>query len=757
MKFMENHEEMVIARNAAAETIQLADGSTYFANNAGMRSNYPTWWYETICNKVRKKIYSSYGELSIYVNLLAPVFTYGIDTFATGYGYLFMNPLFMEKLLKLAADKGYEPSVKAIIAVYMHEIYHNVFDHMEDGKKNKNLYPDHDLQNCAMDYSINPLIERFYNMPGIFNAISGLRHSEYMGQTWKEIYPQLTEVEIPWSNARKQVRDEYRKAQDMNNDNKPQQGGGQQGPSAEKHYSEDYKAGYASQYAVISKIISNGRAKGLTDSSLLEEIENEAISLGFGDVITPTDFSKMKFDIKLTESVDETSEEYNKGVKMAWVESVEFLRKMLEGIQSREGDDDGKIPGQDKNNSEHLKNAVQDAYQKNSLGGGSSSNSDNGDSNSQNSDKQNDKSDNQNNDQNNGSGNSDNDSNSQNGEKDGKRQSSNGGSSSQGKGNTGDNDVEGDESSKSGGSDEESVEKKMEKILKNRGLEKKEPKIDDSTRKNIMEKHLDKLSKEEGMDDITKKVLKDFKNKIGEKLGMDDHESNIKWQDILAKYIGKIGVKAKPKFDAKSVQDIPKFGTLMPNLRSARSNEVGHIVIGLDNSGSVMTADLVPGFLKEIFTLFNNLSGDCVIDVMRFDAGVAACDRILHKKSETKAEIEQISNSAGGSTDYREVMYQMQLLMGKNLNDAHILPTFRGDHVFINGRRQKVAPASFCVIFTDSDFRWGGKYYGIDTSKLIILCINTPSIDELDLTGKNEMFKSCVRLVDTFANWKITN
>ena len=708
------------------------DGVKYFANEAGIISERPVTYYQDSIRKVFVTLNAMCPELSIYLNNLRPVFTYDFDTFATGYGYIFMNPLFFDKLM----DKGEELSDEkhaylTVMAVYLHEIYHNIFDHMNDGKKSEALFPDGYLQNCAMDYSINPLIEKFYGLDGIFNAISGLYREEFLGKTWKEIYPQLTKPETPWSELRQEVRDVYKKI----DNNKQQQGGGMSmppQPPKDYTFSEDFKAGYESQYKIIRGVIENCSRQKLSISETIEALKDEATRLGI----------TLRY---VNEAVNVNSEKYNEGVSAAWTESIVKLEEMLKGIQSRDGESSKDVRGND-DHRENLKNAIDDLFKKQNRGGGEKQkDTTNNNNNSQNGEKDNDSN-------GNNSGGDGNDGNDENGNDE--NNTGNNGKNGNNKpiDDLGDNTIGGDESSKGDESQKRSeVDNKMKKIMRERKLDDKTLETDEKTRERIMKENLENLAKKTKNDE-TKKMLKKYIEEVGKKLGMDDHESTIRWQDILKRYFGRLGVKFEKQFVDRSTRDYYGSGIIRKYNTTVRSREIGHIVIALDNSGSVLTSGDVPGFLREVYIALNSMHDDCVVDFIQFTDRITKCTRLIHKKGQTDAEIERVSHVSGGGTAYHDVMYQMSLLMSNDLNNSEIVDEFRGKTVTVDKKTRRIAPASCCIIFTDGDFARGNKYLGIDTSKLLVFCINVKNIDDLGLSGTYSKFIPCVRLIETFEN-----
>lgn len=716
------------------------DGKKYFVNDAGLISERPVTYYQDEIRKVFVTLNAICPELSIYLNNLRPVFTYDFDTFATGYGYIFMNPLFFDKLMDAGEElRDKNHAYMAVMAVYLHEIYHNIFDHMNDGKKNEALFPDGNLQNCAMDYSINPLIEKFYGLDGIFNALDGLYREEFLGKTWKEIYPQLTKPKTAWGKLRKEVRDTYKK---IDKNKQPQEGGmpAPPQPPVDYTFSEDFKAGYESQYKIIRGVIENCSMQKMSTSETLEALKGEADRLGI----------TLQY---VNEAVNVNSEKYNEGVSAAWTESIVKLEKMLERIQSRNGESSKDVNGND-DNRENLKNAIDDLFKKHNHGGGEKkqdSSNKNNSNNSKNGENDNDSNGNNSD----GEGNDGNDEN-------GNDENNTGNNGKKGNnkpiGDPGDNTVDGDESSKGDDSQKRAeVDNKMKKIMRERKLDDKTLETDDKTRERIMKENLENIAKKTKNDE-TKKMLKKYIEEVGKKLGMDDHESTIRWQDILKRYFGKLGVKFEKQFVDRSTRDYYGSGIVRKYNTTVRAREIGHIVIALDNSGSVLTSGDVPGFLREVYIALNSMHDDCVVDFIQFTDKITKCTRLIHKKGQTDAEIERVSHVVGGGTEYHDVMYQMSLLMSDDLNNSEIVDEFRGKNVTVDRKKRRIAPASCCIIFTDDGFAQGDKYLGIDTSKLLVFCIHVKDIDDLGLDGQYRKFRPCVRLIETYENgWETRN
>lgn len=670
------------------------------SNGAGLLSERPYEDYVKEGVALRKQIIKIFPELEIYVNMLTPLFTYGFDTFATGCGYLLINPNFWDKLTRAADKWWYLP-----MFVYLHEIYHNIFDHMNDGEKHKDEFPDHDVQNRAMDYSINGLIEKFYDMEGATAACNGLISKKLVGKTWKEIYPiLLTYDELnknPWN--RNEIRDVTKPVSDA--DSKEQ--GGDGGQSPKMTYSEDYKAGYASQYQIIKKIVEDCANKKMTTSDTIKVLIKEAESR----------------NLNIYESVDTNSEQYNAGVSGAWKDAINKLKSMISDMQGRKGDSE---LGSYRDDSERLKNAIDDLMKRMDSGSG-------GDS-------------------------SDNKSDSASGSEEDSDEKSEGGNSSD---TDSENDPEaspqdgnGDESSKSG-DNAEKAKKKIEAIIKNRGLNIKDYEPTDEERSEVFKKHTERL---ESMtkDEDTKKMLHKYNKEANKYLNIEIHKSSVDWKKMLEDFVASWGIEVDTQYDIDSIMDFPnKMGVIRKEKYGNSSNELNHIVFGLDNSGSVFGAGNIPMFLGELVNILDSaLDDDCILDFIQFSETVDRCTRIVHKKGSSIDEIKQVSNASAGGTDYRGVMYLMSLLTDEDGDpDNENLPKeFRGDTVTYNGETYDVGPATCGIIFTDLDLNWGKTYSGVDTDKMLIFVIGADSIAELK--NMNPIFRPCVRLLSLEdSNW----
>lgn len=689
-------------KNIKAGIVRDNNNVLRLSNGAGLLSERPYEDYVKEGNVLRKMIVKTFPELELYVNLLTPLFTYGFDTFATGCGYLLINPNFWDKLTKGAKQWWYLP-----MFVYLHEIYHNIFDHMNDGEKHKDEFPDHDVQNRAMDYSINGLIEKFYDMEGATAACNGLISKKLVGKTWKEIYPiLLTYDELnndPWN--RNEIKDVTKPVSPDN-----EQGGGNGGQPPKVTYSEDYKAGYASQYQIIKKIVEDCANKKMTTSQTIEVLIEEA--------------EKRNFPIY--ESVDTSSKQYNDGVVGAWKDSINKLKSMIADMKGREGDSEF---GEYKDESERLKNAIDDLMKKMNTGNAQDPSDDK--------DKSSDAP--------SGGGNTSSDTdNSDNDEENNPE--------------TSPEDSSGDESTKSGDNAEKAKEK-IKSIIKNRGLQIKDYQPTDEERSEIFKKHTERLE-DMSKDEDTKKMLHKYNKDAAKYLNIEIHKSSIDWKKMLEDFVASWGIEIETQYDIDSIMDFPnKMGVIRKEKYGESSNELNHIVFGLDNSGSVFGAGNIPMFLGELVNILDSaLDDDCIIDFIQFSSNIDKCTRMVHKKGSSIDEIKEIANATGGGTDYREVMKQMSLLMNEDVNsdDESLAPEFRGDTVEYKGFSYDVVPASCGIIFTDQDLNWGNTYSDIDTEKLLIFVIGVESM--AGLKNMDPVFRPCIRLLSIEdSNWNFGN
>ncbi len=663
------------------------------SNGAGLLSERPYEDYVKEGEVLRKMIVKTFPELEIYVNLLTPLFTYGFDTFATGCGYLLINPNFWDKLRNGSDKWWYLP-----MFVYLHEIYHNIFDHMNDGEKHKDEFPDHNVQNRAMDYSINGLIEKFYDMEGVTAACNGLISKKLFGKTWKEIYPiLLTYDELnknPWN--RPELKDVTNPVSDK--DSSEGGNGGEQPPKVT--YSEDYKAGYASQYQIIKKIVEDCGSKKMTTSQTIEVLKKEA---------------ELR-NLNIYESVNTSSKEYNDGVVGAWKDSINRLKSMVSDLKGRTGDSE---LGSYQDDSEKLKNAIDDLMKQVSSGDDdNSSDKDNGGSSS------------------------------------GSLGDDSGNSNSENNPEESPKDIPGDESSKSGDNAEKAKDR-IKAIVKKRGLQIKDYEPTEEERSEVFKnhtKHLESMAKDED----TKELLHKYNKEANKYLNIEIHESSVDWKKILEDFVASWGVEVDTQYDIDSIMDFPnKLGVIRKEKYGMSSNELNHIVFGLDNSGSVFGSGDIPMFLGELVNILDSaLDDDCIIDFIQFSDSIDKCTRIAHKKGDSIEEIKEISNASGGGTDYRDVMYQMSLLMDEDVDsdDKDLVPEFRGDTVDYKGTTYDVGKASCSIIFTDQDLNWGETYADIDTDKLLIFVIGVDSM--ASLKNMNPIFRPCVRLLSLEdSNW----
>jgi hypothetical protein len=140
-----------------------------------------------------------------FFNRLEIVFSFhDCPTMWTDGRYICMNPKFVEELVEHGGG-----TVVLVAFVILHEIFHNVCDHVYDGQKFRGKFPDHELQNIAMDYEVNWILEhslKEFNpdtntienvLQGVTKLAGGMYDDKYADTLWTTIYPKLSDKDKP--------------------------------------------------------------------------------------------------------------------------------------------------------------------------------------------------------------------------------------------------------------------------------------------------------------------------------------------------------------------------------------------------------------------------------------------------------------------------------------------------------------------------------------------------------------------------------
>lgn len=660
-----------VAESVKAEVVTI-DGVKRLKDPAGVLLQHPYSYYVNVVRHISNALLGLFPELKHYVNRLFPVFTFAFDTFATGYGYIFMNPYFLDELIKKSKELKDSTGTLLPTFVYMHEIYHNLFSHIADGKRNEAEYPDHMRQNIAMDYTINGVIETLYGLEGATEAIGGYINHDYDNKDWTWVYKDIEKKDLDVSKqSYKKIVDEYNKVKEGN---KQQSGSSIPPQNQEVDNMQDFIDGYKSRYSEIKNIIEGAINAGKTVEEIIDVLKDEAKKKG----------------IKCFEAYlpyPSSNDSYNKGVEAAYADAINRLKTVLKKTgTSKEEEYKGRS---DTKMNQNLRNAVDDLYNQLSSGTPSNSKEDN-DNNSDKSNNQNDSS-NQSNSENDFTGKT-----------------------------TGDYGKNPDEMSSS---EKEHV---MSRILDDRHLDKEEDTKTASQTAEDLKKHLEKLPVESPEAADLKKQLK---GELDKKFPIAKVNTGVDWKEVLEDYITRCREEqvSKPNINAvaKTIDYYKSNRVIDSRYKTQEAEGINHIVIALDNSGSVCSNDSVPDFLGALVEIFDNaLSDNVVVDFIQFDTTIRKCTRIVHKQGDSITEIKKVSDATGGGTDYLDVMKLSELLVldweedNPKLGNISIPEEFEsheaegGDDIF------EISPAVCSIIFTDTDFYWGRKYEDMNPEML---------------------------------------
>lgn len=756
--------ETTVNRNLAAmlsSEIVEKNGVKYLRGSYGLLLKKPYDVYYNEAMSILKMLLKNFPELSYYIQTLTPIFSSIIDTFCTGHGFIAINPEFWDKLVEQSERMG-RNKWELCLFVYLHEIYHQIFNHVKDGITYKDAYPDHNMQNRAMDYSINPLIEKFYGLSGATKDACGLIKDEFEGKTWTEIYAILQELgsedeanKEPWQvikNAKSKVKMEDINDNNNNDDIKIYDDPDKDTSTGEKknriklEYSKDYKDGYASQKPIILSIYKDVLDNGGSLEDLRDALIQYAQSKGM-DIFESA--SPVNMD------------DWNAGAESAWANAIKTVNAKLKALQRGDGDDTKQ---RDDIKSDELDDAFDDLNDTLSNAGSGEDDSDeeneNENGNGDSSDDETSNEDGDNSQMDGGSGSSSSDS------SDDENQIGGGGN------NSSNNNEDGSDGNGEGrdGNEKELAEdiadelndmsddEKIMSILNARGEEPKDEEPNPEELAKSIEEHMDKIEdylEKKGDKDAAEKA-KNLKNGAKKMLGIEQHKSEIDWREIFSEFLSETATVTYEDIDLDSLIGVDNMsgGIIDYETKFKTEDAMNHIVIGLDNSGSVFGVGNIPAFLGElVHVLDKGVDEDCVVDFIQFEDGITNCTRIVHNEGESLNEVKQVSSAMGGGTDYKETMRQMHIMMDLWDDDrSGLRPEFQ-DTVATkkDGSEVVIAPATCAIIFTDTDLSWGSKFYDIDVDKLLIFVIGGRK--GFRLQGQDAMFNPCIRLLDDASQW----
>ncbi len=136
------------------------------------------------------------GSILGNVNI-SPVNDIDIDTFATDGNSIVYSPRFAQHLIDMGGGGSFY-----IEYVLLHEALHVLFAHCEQGEREFQKYPNHDLVNIATDLEVNYTLENYLRIPGSdeYQPFKGVTHEEgikghyddkYADMLWEDIYDDL--------------------------------------------------------------------------------------------------------------------------------------------------------------------------------------------------------------------------------------------------------------------------------------------------------------------------------------------------------------------------------------------------------------------------------------------------------------------------------------------------------------------------------------------------------------------------------------
>ena len=741
------------------------DGKIYMRDGHGLvfsRDGEPVPYSNMLAeaNAVRESISTMFPELMLYLVTLTPIFTFKFKTFCTGHGYIAINPYFWDALKEKSLEKAAESEEMAkkfkkytlCRFVYLHEIYHQLFNHLREGEIYKDSFPGHGKQNRAMDYSINGLIEKFYGMAGATKAARGLINPAWNGKPWTEIYTLLRDDEDEKENGNNPWQEVVNHRAKVKNPD--DNGGTPQLPTPpqkiEKKYTDDFKEGYYSQHPIIKHIMNDVIDNGGTIDDAIKALK---------------DYAMQNIGADIFESAG--THDYNEGVKAAWADAINKLidTKSKIGADGTEGE-----PGeQDQIKGENLRNAIDDdMFDLPDDGSGEGGDDEDGDSQQNGEEGKKGKQGNDPEDGGDDNGEGGQDGSQQSGEpggdsgtdgsergQDGPQQSGGNGGHGGEKGNRTDKGGDSPSDGETGDGDLDNIESEdpdsdsILDVIAARDLQAKDKEVPAEEAAEALKKHLDVIAKahEENGDPEVPGLVKGINpDKL---FGIEKHETKIDWREILERFLAVSVEEEYDDLDIDSILDTPGVynGRIdyEGNLRDVEG--IRHIVIGLDNSGSVFGAGRVPSFLGElVHVLDDGIDEDCVVDFIQFESGITKCTRIVHTEGESISEVRQVSSAHGGGTNYYDTMRQMSILMDgwdgperKGLRPEFIEPTVQNS----NGEVLLIQPAACSIIFTDDDFFYGSTYDEINTDKLLIFIVGEPR----RVDGNSAMYAPCINFI----------
>ena len=261
--------------------------------------------------------------------------------------------------------------------------------------------------------------------------------------------------------------------------------------------------------------------------------------------------------------------------------------------------------------------------------------------------------------------------------------------------------------------DEEGIER-LSDILDGQGKEEEES--TDNTKEDIardVKKIIDnQLEKNKSIDSNSRKRLEELSERMGEVIDRISNNSDIKWEDILERFVSRRVKVRTHKYDTAG----RRFGDrkIIRHVGSRKKKEDGlkHIIFSIDTSGSVVAACL--GFLmNEVCDILeNHIDEGCIVDVIKHDCYVHSCIRFRHESNNLEKEIGQINvlEDTGG-TDYKDVMTVINDLLNGVDTGYPEFDDYEGSET----------KADCAIMLTDRDFYGAGKDYDIDVDKIRIL------------------------------------
>lgn len=250
-----------------------------------------------------------------FLDALPIIYTFQCDTMCTNGACIMINPGFVMKLVSLCGN-----TPLGVAFVILHEVYHNVFKHLEREAADPTHFSDHYKANIAQDYEINWIIEHTFPDPrdersakakgdtiydkdgevkqifkGITEKCGGCINKDYKDDIWEVIYDKLDNVQKP------------------NKKQKP--------PQQQIPMTADMKEGYKDGW---EDAIRDLRAKGLIESMQISD-----------------SFYASTLSMLYEALIPGKSKDYNAGYGLGYDAAMKVIQSLLQGGGGNNGGQEG--------------------------------------------------------------------------------------------------------------------------------------------------------------------------------------------------------------------------------------------------------------------------------------------------------------------------------------------------------------------------------------------------------------------------------